>query len=641
MQDQLTLIPDDMPDDIDPDILDSWCNGLRPAPQLTVSQWAEEHRVLDKKTSAEPGGWRNSRTPYLVEIMDCLSQYHPATEVWFMKGSQVGGTEVGNNWLGYLVHHSPSPILVIYPRVDDSKNTSKIRLDSLLEDTPALSELIKPARSRDSGNTTLVKEFPGGVLKLVGANSAAGLKSMAAKAIFGDEVDEYPADVQGQGDPIALAEVRSRTFGATRKAFYPSSPTVKGVSRIERGFEETDQRRYFVPCPDCGHMQVLVWSGMTWEADKKTGLPIFESVRYRCEACEFSINEHHKTRMLADGEWRATAVASDPGKVGFHLSALYSPVGWYSWEHAVRDFWNARIKQKQGNPDLMKVFVNTVEGRTWEDSSNAVDHDTLSQRSEPITVVPAGGLLLTAGVDTQDNRLAVEILAWGRGEECWILHYDELHGDPARPEVWGKLDEVLARTWTHEFGAELHVVSVAIDSGGHKTQEVYRYARTHFPRMIAIKGQGEDPGKPTTGNRPILGAPTPQDVDYGGQKIKDGVLLWPVGTNTGYGIINSRLRLAEPGPGFIHMPGGQDDEFFKQLTSMKEVTEFKRGIPRKTWVQQHRRREVLHCLIYGYAAAVRAGVTRQDWDALEQSVKNYRNRSAGRERRFVKSSIMG
>lgn len=632
--------PEDL-NDLDPDILKAWCDGMRPAPALTVSQWADEHRVLGKKTSNESGRWRNSRTPYLVEIMDCLSEYHPCTEVWLMKGSQTGGTEAGNNWIGYSIHHSPCPTLIIYPRVDDSKNTSKLRLNSLIEETPAISELIAPARSRDSGNTTLVKEFPGGVLKLVGANSAAGLKSMAARNVFGDEVDEFAADVQGQGDPIELALVRSRTFGATRKAFFVSSPTIKGVSRIERGYNETDRRRYFVPCPHCGGYQYLQWAGVVWDSDD-SGLPILDSVRYQCEHCGEGIQEHRKTAMLAAGEWRATAVPEDPDKVGFHLSALYSPVGWYSWRKAVQDFTAARRKQKAGNPEAMKVFINTVLGETWEAQSNAVDHEVLSQRSESIATVPAGGLLITIGVDVQDNRLAAIVTAWGRGEECWILHYDELHGDPDRPEVWAKLDEqVVNRTWQHVTGAELHAVSVAVDSGGHKTQAVYRYARRRSPRVIAIKGQGEEQGKPTTAGRPIIGSPTPQDIDYQGEKITGGVMLWPVGTNTGYGVINSRLQMLEHGPGFIHVPAGQDDEFFKQLASMKETTTFKKGIPRREWVQTHRRREVLHCLIYSYAAAIRAGLTRMNWDQLEQSVAKPRQTQPPQRRRTVSSSFMG
>lgn len=618
------------------DILEAWCSGLRPAPQLTVSEWAEEHRRLGKKTSSEAGPWRNSRTPYLAEIMDALSVYHPAREVWFQKGSQVGGSEVGNNWLGYVIHHAPGPTIVVYPRVDDSKNTSKLRVDSLIDETPALRELIPPARSRDSGNTTLVKEFPGGVLKLVGANSAAGLKSMAARNVYCDEVDEFPDDVQGQGDPINLVLVRSRTF-PNRKGFFVSSPTIKGSSRIEQGFEATDKRRFFVPCPHCGAYQVLTWSGVQW-AKRPDGRPDLDSVAYLCDSCDTPIQEHHKTEMLAAGEWRATAIPKDPLVIGFHLSALYSPVGWFSWREAVQMFVDATEKQRNGDPAPMKVFVNTVLGETTEPQSTDIDQDSLRQRAESLIVIPEGGLMLSAGVDTQDNRLAVLIAAWGRGEEAWLLHYDELHGDPDRPEVWEKLGAVIFRPWRHESGVDLHVTSVAVDSGGHKTQAVYAYARQHAPLVMAIKGMGEEPGRGGT-SRPILGHPTQQDLDFGGQKIPDGVQLWPVGTNTGYGLMTARLQKLDAGPGFIHVPAGQDDEFFRQLASMREVTTWKKGIQKREWVQVHRRREVLHCLIYAYAAAIRGGLARADWAELERAI--HRPAQALAERpRAVRSSFL-
>ncbi|MBX6747943.1 MAG: phage terminase large subunit family protein, partial [Acetobacteraceae bacterium] len=216
---------------------------LRPPPQLRVSEWAERHRILGSRASSEPGPWRTSRTPYLREVMDALSAVHPARRVVFMKGAQVGATESGNCWLGYILHHVPAPVLAVQPTVELAKRFSRQRIDPLLEETPALKERVAPARARDSGNTLLSKEFPGGILVLTGANSAVGLRSMTARFLFLDEVDAYPGDVEGEGDPIALAEARARTFGWRRKAFLVSTPTIAGRSRIEREYAASDQRR--------------------------------------------------------------------------------------------------------------------------------------------------------------------------------------------------------------------------------------------------------------------------------------------------------------------------------------------------------------------------------------------------------------
>jgi phage terminase large subunit GpA-like protein len=243
---------------------------LRPPPQLTVSEWAERHRMLGSRASAEPGPWRTSRTPYLKDVMDALSAVHPARRVVFMKGAQVGATESGNNWLGYIMHHVPAPALAVQPTVELAKRFSRQRIDPLLEETPALRERVAPARARDSGNTVLSKEFPGGILVLTGANSAVGLRSMPARYLVLDEVDAYPASAGEEGDPVALAEARTRTFAWRRKVLLGSTPTIRGLSRIEREYEASDRRRFFVPCPRCGAMQWLRFERLRWEeADRR------------------------------------------------------------------------------------------------------------------------------------------------------------------------------------------------------------------------------------------------------------------------------------------------------------------------------------------------------------------------------------
>lgn len=279
----------------------AWREGLTPDPLLTVSEWSDRHRMLSSKASAEPGRWRTSRTPYLKAIMDCLSPTSPVERVVFMKAAQLGATEMGSNWIGYVIHHAPGPMMAVWPTVEMAKRNSKQRIDPLIEESSALAELIAPARSRDSGNTILAKEFRGGVLVMTGANSAVGLRSMPVRYLFLDEVDGYPLDVEGEGDAISLAEARTRTF-ARRKIFIVSTPTISGASAIEREYEASDQRRYFVPCPHCSHRQWLRFEQLRWDK----GQP--ETAAYICESCDTAIAEHHKTWMLEHGEWRAMII---------------------------------------------------------------------------------------------------------------------------------------------------------------------------------------------------------------------------------------------------------------------------------------------------------------------------------------------
>ena len=292
-------------------------------------------------------------------------------------------TEAGNNWIGFAIHQAPGPMLAVQPTVELAKRNSRQRIDPLIEESPELRERIKPARSRDAGNTMLSKEFAGGILIMTGANSAVGLRSTPARYIFLDEVDAYPASADEEGDPVTLAEARSLTFAHRRKVFLVSTPTIRGLSRIEREFEASDQRRFFVPCPHCGAMQWLKFERLRWEK----GRP--ETAEYHCEGCDAAIAEHHKTAMLEAGEWRATAEPEDPGTVGYHLSALYSPVGWLGWDRIARA-WEAA----QGSDEAIKAFRNTILGETWVETGEAPDWQRLADRREAWTpgTVPAGAV---------------------------------------------------------------------------------------------------------------------------------------------------------------------------------------------------------------------------------------------------------
>ena len=600
-------------------LIEAWGSGLKPEPFLTVSGWADTHRVLSSRASAEPGRYRSDRTPFMKAIMDALSPHHDAERVVFMKAAQVGATEAGNNWIGYVIHHAPGPMLAVQPTVELAKRNSRQRIDPLIEESLVLRERVRPARARDSGNTQLSKDFAGGVLIMTGANSAVGLRSMPARYLFLDEVDAYPASADDEGDPVSLAEMRTLTFAHRRKVFLVSTPTIKGTSRIEREYAASDQRRYFVPCPHCGHFQWLQFERLRWDKGKP------ETAAYHCDACETPIAEHHKAAMLAAGEWRPTARAQDPATIGFHLSALYSPPGWKSWADIARDKAAAK-----GSDEAERVFCNTVLAETWVESGEAPDEQLLLARREPwkYGTVPAGGVLLTAGVDVQKDRFEVDIWAWGCGFESWLIDHEVIEGGPHDPGAWAKLDEMLTQTWEHAGGRKMRIAKLAIDSG-YETPSVYAWARrVGFAQVAPVKGvDGFNRSSPVAG-------PTYVDVTTAGKRLRRGARLWTVAVSVFKAETYRFLKLDWPGetkteelaflPGTVHLPDWIDAEWVRQLIGEQLVTvRNRRGFAKLEWQKLRERNEALDCRVYARAAAWIAGADRwseEKWRQMEKDL---------------------
>ncbi|GAB4112447.1 MAG: phage terminase large subunit family protein [Tibeticola sp.] len=597
----------------------AWREGLTPDPLLTVSEWSDRHRMLSSKASAEPGRWRTSRTPYLKAIMDCLSPTSPVERVVFMKAAQLGATEMGSNWIGYVIHHAPGPMMAVWPTVEMAKRNSKQRIDPLIEECSALAELIAPARSRASGNTILAKEFRGGVLVMTGANSAVGLRSMPVRYLFLDEVDGYPLDVEGEGDAISLAEARTRTF-ARRKIFIVSTPTISGASAIEREYEASDQRRYFVPCPHCSHRQWLRFEQLRWER----GEP--ESAAYICESCDAPIAEHHKTWMLEHGEWRAMAPENGSKTAGFHLSSLYSPVGWRSWRD-IAAAWEAAVSKESGSAAAIKTFKNTELGETWVEEGEAPDWQRLVERREdyPLGRVPEGGLLLVGGADVQKDRIEASIWAFGRGKASWLVEHRVLMGDTARDAVWKRLAELVAERWTHASGAAMPLARLALDTG-FATQEAYAFVRAcRDPRVMPVKGVARGAA--------LIGTPTAVDVSLAGKKLRRGIKVYSVAVGIAklelYNNLRKSADVGEDGlsviypAGFVHLPK-IDAEFIQQLCAEQLITRRDRnGFPIREWQKVRERNEALDCYVYARAAASAAGLDRfeeRHWRELERQL---------------------
>ena len=597
----------------------AWREGLTPDPLLTVSEWSDRHRMLSSKASAEPGRWRTSRTPYLKAIMDCLSPTSPVERVVFMKAAQLGATEMGSNWIGYVIHHAPGPMMAVWPTVEMAKRNSKQRIDPLIEESPVLAELIAPARSRDAGNTILAKEFRGGVLVMTGANSAVGLRSMPVRYLFLDEVDGYPSDVDGEGDAISLAEARTRTF-ARRKIFIVSTPTIAGASSIEREYEASDQRRYFLPCPHCSHRQWLRFEQLRWEK----GQP--ETAAYVCEACDEPIPEQHKTWMLEHGEWRALVPENGSKTAGFHLSSLYSPVGWRSWRE-IAAAWESAVNKESGSAAAIKTFKNTELGETWVEEGEAPDWQRLIERREdyPVGRIPSGGLLLVGGADVQKDRIEASIWAFGRGKESRLVEHRVLMGDTARDAVWKRLGELIAETWSHESGAQLPLARFALDTG-FATQEAYTFVRlVRDPRVMAVKGVPKGAA--------LVGTPTAVDLSQGGKKLRRGIKVFSVAVGIAklefYNNLRKAADVLEDGvtlrypTGFVHLPK-VDAEFVQQLCAEQLITRRNRnGFAIREWQKMRERNEALDCYVYARAAASAAGLDRfeeRHWRELERQL---------------------
>lgn len=613
----------------------AFLNGLKPDPLQTIAEWADERLHLPSFAPV-PGQWRTSRTPFLKEIMECLSPRHRCHKVVFMKPVQIGGTQVAVNWVGYTMDCSPTAMLFYEPIIDMAKRLTKEKLDPVILATPTLRGKVREARSRDSGNTTYRKEFLGGFLNILWANSSAGSRSTSAPRIVVDEVDEYEQDVGDQGHPCDLIEKRAAAY-ARYKIFELSTPTLEEMSRIEQDYKLGSQGRYHVPCPFCGHLQHLVWENLVFirsdavsspaETEKevkqmndgkvisKDGIhlaPVWHgeaeqemdeldaydekhlvmirpqpsnlythvgknkpekqnevcSAAYKCESCEQLIDESYKTWMM--DTVRAKWVHAYPERVetiaSFHLNLLYQPAGWaYPWSRLAKEYIEAYDKMKTGDVRSMKTFRNTILAQTWKEKIEKIAHHSLYQRREIYeAAVPRGAVVLIASVDVQDNRLEATIKGWGAAEQSWSIEYKIFGGSPSLPTVWMELTDWLQQSRDHADGVSLHVEAVGVDTGGHHTKEAYRFIEKYRGEAFALKGSSE------------AGAPEIPKRDP--KKHRSFRLrLYLLGTNALKDTIFARMKLTDPGPGYLHFPrrDGYDQEYFEGLTSEVKKPKYK------------------------------------------------------------------
>lgn len=562
----------------------AFADAIRPPPKLRVSEWADANRVLSSEASAEPGKWKTERAEYQRGIMDAVCD-PSVKEVALMSSAQIGKTEALLNICGYFIEHDPAPMLLVQPTLDMAQAFSKDRLAPMVRECPTLEARVQDGRiTTGTASTILHKVFPGGHITMAGSNSPASLASRPVRIALCDEVDRYPLSAGAEGDPVSLARKRTTTFW-NRKVMLVSTPTVKGHSRIEKAYNNSDMRQFWVPCPKCGRDQVLVWGQVRWPKDRPEEAAYFcsESDPETGEVCEHEWTDVERWAAVRRGQWRARAEFR--GIAGFHLSEIYSP--WVPLGDMARNF----VEAKRLGPSALMTFINTSLGETWEEQGDRVNEADLESRKASWEKVPAGVAVVTAGVDVQDDRIEIEVVGWGRNEESWSLDYIVLRGDPSGPQLWAELDRVLMERRQHDVrpgGAPID--AVCIDTGGHHTQKAYVFCRDRFARRVwAVKGVGGQ-GKPIWPRR--------------NTKTKSGAPLFIVGVDTAKETIYRNLRVPEPGAGYCHFPADRDDQYFRQLTSEEIVTKFQRGFPVRVWQLKagNKRNEALDCRAYAYAA---------------------------------------
>lgn len=576
---------------------------LAPPPTLKISQWADRYRVLSSESSAEAGKWNTARSEYQREIMDCIIK-SDIEDVVVMSSAQVGKTEILLNVIAYFIDYDPSPMILIQPTDLLAQSFSKDRLSPMIRDTPKLKNKIADAKSRDGENTILHKKFVGGHITMIGANTPTNLASRPIRIVLCDEVDRYPASAGKEGDVIKLAEKRTNNFW-NRKKIKVSTPTIKGQSAIEKEYQSSSQGEWCVYCPSCDMIQRYDFKRLR-----------FDDAKMKCICCNeyFSKTEWESKKGIWIHQY------PENKKRGFHLNEMAS--SWRSWEEIIKDFKNANDDFKNtGSYEALKVFVNTALGESWELRGKSADDDSLIIRRELYSAdLPEGVLLLTAGVDVQDDRFEIEVVGWGKGYESWGIQYHKIYCNPAKQESWEKLEKFLENEYYFEKGNSLLIAAACIDTGGHHTDESYHFLNKmekKNKRIYGVKGMG--------------GAGFPL-IYKESRNTKNKVKIFILGVDAGKEKIFARLQIEEIGAGYCHFPLNEekkyDEIYMKGLNSEQLVTSIVNGRAKNKWVKKSgTRNEPLDLRNYATAAAE---ILSPNWDSLEKKVNagiNYMTKS--------------
>lgn len=591
----------------------AWAIALKPDPVITADEWARTERVMPAD-AVEPGPYRPERTPYMIDPQRTMSATSPWVEGWMKKGVQLGGSVSGENLIASWICTAAGNMLVSFPKLEDAKQWELTRFEPMRSSSKALRKRIRPANVKGSDNTKLRKKYPGGVMRLIGVGSMP--KSATVRYIKVEEADEYPFDVDNQGSIFEGLRARFRNFGRKAKMFGDSTPTVEGASNIDREYKRGDQRKWHLFCPDCAHAQPLRWPQMKWvpHADPEQTAA---SAGYACESCgslnteaAWKIANYARRAGMTEAQckaeglayWEATAKGL-PGVASWHISSLAAPIGWAPWGSLVLQWLDIGDDE-----DKKKAFCNNVEGEVYSyKQSNAISAKALQKLAENygLMTCPIGGLVVVAGVDTQDNRLAYVIRAYGRNEESWGIAHGEIYGDTSQPEVWKKLAEVLDAPVAHACGQTMKIDVAFVDMGGHRGEQV-----KSFTRDANLRGKhwcASLGAKPI--HAPPLGKPRKTEFTWKGKEVPGGAEYRYIGTQSIKNLIDGRLKLGtEPGavrsgPGMFHTPLGFEEDYYTQMRSEHRIMhKDTKGNKNMMWVHVTGRNEAWDCEVLAYAA---------------------------------------
>lgn len=578
--------------------------GLMPDPPLRVDEWTQDHAYIPAEGNAEPGKYDVARTPFARQVLRVLSPSHPTNRVVVMGASQLLKTQTAMCWMMASVDAAAANILALMPTLDLARRLS-MRINNTIKVTRRVAGLFSAPRSRHGKNTDDTKTFRGGTVYISTAGSAANLAEIPARYGYGDEIDDWEDDLQGQGDPIEVFENRGSTYGRNRKWYYSSSPKrSKEFSKILKLYQRGNQQTYHVPCPHCGEPHQLVWENMRWDANLERAWMV-------CPACGAEIEEHHKSAMLRDAElggaarWVAGSTSVD-GTESFTISQLYAPMGWTSWLDLARLYVQAEDALKEGDGTKMAAFYNTRLALCYDITRSNTTPEKLAARAEdyPLRVVPDRALVLTAYVDTQPDRLEVQTEAWGPDMEHWVIDHQVLVGSPTQPpsdpqSVWARLDEIISTPLMHASGTPIKISAYGIDSGGHNTQDVYNYGAARMHQQCVITKGSSRP------NRPIIASrPSNQDVDWGGSVRQGAAELWLIGTDVAKDWLFFRIELPD-GPGAMHWSKAMPAEWYEQMCAESLVHVTRSGVHMRVWRKrnQHARNEAIDITVGNLALA--------------------------------------
>jgi len=613
--------------------------AIEPAPELSVSEWSDQHRVVAAESgSPYPGAWQTDRVPFAREPLDTLHPDHPARRTTFVGSAQVVKTELHVNWFGYIVDRAPGTHLVVLPSLDEATKFNRVKLQPAIDASPKIRHRVARENSRDEGaSTTAFKRFAGGFSQIVTGSSSKGLQSVSIKYLSLDEVSEFPWDADGRGDPVDQARARQLAYGDDAKELATSTPGIIGACRITAMYEAGDQRRYYVPCGHCGSFQRLTFDNLHFDEEKGR-------VLMACMGCGVLIDNVEKREMLAKGVWIPTfledgeepipAVLSpkeiearrcDPcegrcrdRQPSYHIWAAYSP--FISWTF----IWEKHL-EAEGSPLKLKVFTQQILGEAWDETHEAPDWEKILAAREDITprMVPPGALLLTGSADVQKDRIEWDVWGWGPNSEGWLIDTGIVEGDPATPTPWRALVDVIMKQYQASTGATMSLDLFGVDSG-YLSPRVYTFVRGR-PNVFALDGRHGE-------HLPPLGTPRRVNTKNARGRIVAKVNLYPVGTHGLKALVMAGLRSLIEGPdeagrwgaGTLHLPHGLVDEgYIKQITAESLVERKRRdGRIKREWVKAYgRRNEALDKVVYARALAWRLGLdemTPDQWRLLAQ-----------------------